>query len=169
MKYRESKIMKLFIEPNCNYPETCINEKEILLGIRPFVGQTEHWGLKIGNLWFEVAAKDVDSESTQVIRVHDDNTEYSSGIFETGGSTTASYEDLISWCISWTILHPNYELNGENCQKFCNDLSQHFCGLNLNTQNAVIGQRVIDVSLGAALAAGIGVIIGLIIKGFNCL
>lgn len=85
-----------------------------------------------------------------------DDNEYTSGRYETGESTIATYESLISWCKAWTKLHPNYKVMEQTVKNF---------GLKLNTQNAVIGQRVIDASLGALAVSIIGVIIGLLIKG----
>lgn len=143
-----------------------VNVMEIYVGrynINTGLG-AQHWAIKFDDTWFEIAGTSKNENNTpNIIEEHYDDSKYST--IEHIGAVRTTLDNVRQWNQKWLEEHKFYSFNGDNCQLYVKHTMYHYLGIQLDTQNKVIGGAAIGAGISATIIGICALAVGLWVKG----
>lgn len=104
----------------------------------------EHWAVKVGNTWYEIAGAGKSGKGQRnIVRVSYGGDKSKGGAVIVGcsvGTTERDDEDIESFNDRWLKKHPTYKALWGNCQIYARELVTYCCGLSVAWPKGLIIQ-----------------------------
>jgi len=124
----------------------------------------EHWAVCVDHTWYEVAGiSKLDKGNPNEIVSHQNSSKYSR--VKLLGSMVPTAENVEQWNAKWLKTHPNYSVNGDNCQLYVKDFVKYFLDADLDTQNWTVGRAMAGAGIVTVLFGVAATLIGVYIQG----